>query len=89
LQKQLKSKRRFLKRHIETGKQTHSYIFGLPIAEESNTQTVEELFEKQKELQATIDVQTKTQETKKRTIQERRDKEKQLQAIIVGPKMIA
>jgi hypothetical protein len=89
LQKQLKSKQRFLKRHIETGKQTQSYIFGLPIAEGSNIQAVEELLEKQKELQATIDVQTKTEETNDRMIQQMRDKQKRMQAIIVGPTMIA
>jgi hypothetical protein len=75
--------------HIETGKQTQVYIFGVPIAEESNKQALEELLKKQKELQDTIDVQTKTEDTNDRMIQQTSDKQKRMQAIIVGPTMIA
>jgi ribosomal protein S17E len=84
LQKQLQSKQRTLKCHVGPGKQNQAYIFGLPIAEESNKQSVDEMIEKQKKLQATIDVLTKTEETNKRTIQELREKQKQLQANITG-----
>jgi chromosome segregation ATPase len=58
------------------------YIFGLPIAEGSNRQTVDELIEKQKKLQATIDVLTETEESRKRKIQQLYEKQKRLLDII-------
>jgi chromosome segregation ATPase len=82
LQKQQQSKQRILKCHIEPGNQTQEYFFGLHIAEGSNRQTVDELIEKQKQLQATIDNQTKTEETCKRTIQELVDEKIRLLDII-------
>jgi predicted RNase H-like nuclease (RuvC/YqgF family) len=84
LQKQLQSKQRILKCHIEPGNQTQTYIFGLPIAEGSNRQEGDRLIEHHNKLQETIDVLTKTEESNNRTIQELREKEKQLQANITG-----
>jgi ABC-type transporter Mla subunit MlaD len=49
---------------------------------ESLNQTAQGLCEKQKQLQATIDGQTKTEEANNRTLQELRDKRKQLQVTI-------
>jgi hypothetical protein len=77
LQKLLKSEPRILKCHIEPGNQTQTFIFGLPIAEESNRQAVNELLEKQKKLLGTIDALTETLETNNWTIQELRNKQKQ------------
>jgi FtsZ-binding cell division protein ZapB len=50
--------------------------------EEENNRTVQELREKQKQLQTTNDDLTKTVEANNRTIQELREKQKQLQTTI-------